>query len=327
MLRGRVTRINGATARPENVPPDARWVLRGDRGVTWARELPEDEIVVAGDWWPADYDGTPLLSMAVGTATELGLGVGDTVTINILGRNVTGRIANLRNVRWDTLRMNFIFIFSPGLLESAPQTHLATVHADPALETGIERAVAAAFPGITAIRVRDVLDTVASFLERLGIAIRLTAGVAIAAGALVLAGAVAAGHRRRVYDSVVLKVLGATRKRIVGSLLLELRFAGASHGDRGRRRRHRRGLGGGDGSDGVFVRFRSRGGRGHDGDFRLHRLVAGIFRHLESARPSGRAASQKRIGASPAEFMLRERAGAVDFAETRTHIGGVATVQ
>ena len=226
MLRGRVTRINGATARPENVPPDARWVLRGDRGVTWARELPEDEIVVAGDWWPADYDGTPLLSMAVGTATELGLGVGDTVTINILGRNVTGRIANLRNVRWDTLRMNFIFIFSPGLLESAPQTHLATVHADPALETGIERAVAAAFPGITAIRVRDVLDTVASFLERLGIAIRLTAGVAITAGALVLAGAVAAGHRRRVYDSVVLKVLGATRKRIVGSLLLEYGLLG-----------------------------------------------------------------------------------------------------
>ena len=226
MLRGRVTRINGATARQEDVPPDARWILRGDRGVTWARELPEDEIVVAGDWWSADYKGPPLLSMAAGTATQLGLGIGDTVTVNILGRNITGRIANLRNVRWDTLRMNFIFIFSPGLLESAPQTHLATVHADPARETEIERAVAAAFPGVTAIRVRDVLDTVAGFLERLGLAIRLTAGVAIAAGALVLAGAVAAGHRRRVYDSVVLKVLGATRRRIVGSLLLEYGLLG-----------------------------------------------------------------------------------------------------
>ena len=226
MLRGRVTRLNGAPADADNVAENGRWILRGDRGVTWARGLPEGEQLVAGTWWPDDYKGEQLVSLSANAAASLGLGIGDTVSINILGRNITGKIANLRDVRWGTLRMNFLFIFSPGLLEGAPQTHLATVHADPAREAAIETAVAAAFPNVTTIRVRDVLETVNGFLGKLGLAIRLTAGIAIVAGTLVLAGAVAAGHRRRVYDSVVLKVLGATRRRIMGTLLLEYGLLG-----------------------------------------------------------------------------------------------------
>lgn len=226
MLRGRVTRLNGETAKSENVAENGRWILRGDRGVTWARALPDGETLVAGDWWPADYKGPQLVSLSANSAASLGLGIGDTITINILGRNITATVANLRDVRWGTLRMNFLFMFSPGLLENAPQTHLATVHADPAREEAIETAVAAAFPGVTTIRVRDVLDTVNGFLGKLGLAIRMTAGIAIVAGTLVLAGAVAAGHRRRVYDSVVLKVLGATRRRIMGTLLLEYGLLG-----------------------------------------------------------------------------------------------------
>ena len=226
MLRGRVTRLNGEAAKAENVAESGRWILLGDRGVTWARDLPDGETVVAGEWWPTDYSGKPLVSMPVRNAAALGLGIGDSVTLNILGRNITGEIANLRDVRWGSLRMNFLFIFSPGPLDDAPQTHLATVHADPALETAIERAVTDKFPNVTTIRVRDVLETVNAFLGRLGLAIRLTAGVAIVAGTLVLAGAIAAGHRRRVYDSVVLKVLGAARKRIIGTLLLEYGLLG-----------------------------------------------------------------------------------------------------
>ena len=226
MLRGRVTRLNGAAARPEDVHPEGRWILRGDRGVTWSRELPPDETVVAGQWWPADYGGPPLVSMSANSAAGLGLGIGDTITVNILGRNITARIASLRRVQWQTLRMNFLFIFSPGVLEGAPQTHLATIRADPVHERAIERAVADAFPNVTAIRVRDVLDTVNAFVARLGAAVRATAAVAIAAGVLVLAGTVAAAHRRRMYDSVILKVLGATRARIMGVLLLEYGLLG-----------------------------------------------------------------------------------------------------
>jgi len=226
MLRGRVTRLNGETIKPENVAENGRWILHGDRGVTWARELPEDETLVAGDWWPADYNGPQLVSLSARSAAALGLRIGDTITINILGRNITGKVANLRDVRWGTLRMNFLFMFSPGELAGAPQTHLATVHADPEGEEKIETAVAAAFPNVTTIRVRDVLEAVNGFLGKLGLAIQMTAGIAIIAGTLVLAGAVAAGHRRRVYDSVVLKVLGATRGRITGILLLEYGLLG-----------------------------------------------------------------------------------------------------
>ncbi len=228
MLRGRITRVAGKPANSFDTSLEHLWVLRGDRGVTWSRELPEGERLVAGEWWPADYKGEQLISLSAGVAKNLGVGIGDTMTVNILGRNITGRIASLRDVQWGTLRMNFVFIFSPGLLENAPQTHLATVHVDPALEEGIERAVADKFPNVTTIRVRDVLDTVNGFLGRLGLAIRLTAGVAIVAGTLVLAGAIAAGHRRRVYDSVVLKVLGATRRKIIGTLVLEYGLLGLS---------------------------------------------------------------------------------------------------
>jgi putative ABC transport system permease protein len=226
MLRGRVSRVKDIPAADYQAAEGGRWVLRGDRGVTWAREMPEDETLIAGKWWPADYAGEQLVSLSAREAENLGVGIGDTITVNILGRNVTGRIANLRDVQWGSLRMNFVFIFSPGLLENAPQTHLATVHADPAREAAIERAVAAQFPNVTTIRVRDVLDTVNEFLGKLGTAIRMTAAVAILAGTLVLAGAIAAGHRRRVYESVVLKVLGATRRRIVGTLLLEYGLLG-----------------------------------------------------------------------------------------------------
>lgn len=226
MLRGRVTRIKDISAEGYPVAEGGGWVLRGDRGITWAREKPDGEVIAAGDWWPADYAGEQLISLSANEAKNLNVGIGDTITLNILGRNITGRISNLRDVQWGSLRMNFIFILSPGVLVNAPQTHLATVHADPALETGIERAVAAAFPNVTTIRVRDVLDTVNGFLGQLGTAIRMTAGIAILAGTLVLAGAIAAGHRRRVYDSVVLKVLGATRRRIIGTLLLEYGLLG-----------------------------------------------------------------------------------------------------
>lgn len=221
MLRGRITRIKGNPVKVLDYPENSRWLLRGDRGMTWATSMPKGEKLIAGKWWAGDHSGPPLVSLAANAAEALNLSLGDTITTNILGRNITATIASLRDVQWRSLRMNFIFIYSPGLLENAPQTHLATVHADPARELVIEEIVGDKFPNVTAIRVQDVLETVNEFVSSLGLAIRLTAGVAIVAGTLVLAGAIMSGHRRRVYDSVVLKVLGATRKKIIATLLLE----------------------------------------------------------------------------------------------------------
>jgi putative ABC transport system permease protein len=226
MLRGRITAVNGRGPDEIEVPPDIAWVFQGDRGLTWAARPPEGAEIVAGRWWPADYGGAPLVSLDAAVGEALGLAPGDRLGINVLGREVEVEIANLRVVEWSRLGINFVMIFSPGLLESAPQSHIATVKADGAAADALERAVVDTLPNVSAIRVKEALGAVADLLRRIAAAVRVIAGVALAAGILVLAGAVAAGHRRRVYDAVVLKVLGATRPVVARAFLLEYGLLG-----------------------------------------------------------------------------------------------------
>ncbi|MDE0176132.1 MAG: FtsX-like permease family protein [Defluviicoccus sp.] len=228
MLRGRIVGIAGKPASEAAVDPSERWLLRGDRGITWSAAPSVDMELVEGRWWPADYAGPPLISLSRDAALGLGIGVGDTLTVDVLGRAITGTIANLREVRWRTLRINFVMVFSPGALEDAPQTHLATLKAPDEALAGIEAAVTDRFPNVTAIRVGEVLGLVREVLDRIAATVRVAAGVTLVAGILVLAGAAAAGHRRRVYDSVVLKVLGATRRRVLVAYAIEYGLLGAA---------------------------------------------------------------------------------------------------
>lgn len=226
MLRGRVTAVNGVPADKAKVAKDVAWVLRNDRGLTWARAAPVGTRLTAGSWWAEDHAGPPLVSLAADIAEGFGVGVGDSLTVDILGRRITARISSLRDVAWGTLRMNFVLVFSPGVIEEAPQTHIATVHADRGAEVRVERAVAKRFPNITSIRVRDVLQTAGEILGRIAVAVRATAAITVLAGALVLGGAIAAGHRRRVYDAVVFKVLGARRRDVAAAYLMEYGLLG-----------------------------------------------------------------------------------------------------
>ncbi len=230
ILRGRITAINGTPVARARILPRARWMVRGDRGLTWSRTPPDGTRIIAGKWWLSDYSGKPLVSLSSDAATGFGIGVGDTLTVNILGRKVTATVANLRHICWRSLRLNFVLVFSPGVIEAAPQTQLATVRGKPGSITAIERAVTNRFANISAIRVRDVLKSVGAFLDAIAGAIRFAAGVTLLAGALVLAGAVASGHRRRVYDSVVLKVLGATRRDVLAAYLTEYGLLGLATG-------------------------------------------------------------------------------------------------
>ncbi len=226
MLRGRIAQVNGKSSRELDIPPEIEWVFRGDRGLTWTREPPEDTELTAGEWWPADYSGKPLVSLDDNVGRLLGIGPGDTMTINLLGRNIEVTIANLRVIDWSRMTINFVMVFSPGILEAAPQTQIATVKVSAEQEDQVERAVTGNFANISAIRVRDALTAVGELIGNVGIAVRAVAGVALFAGILVLAGAVAAGHHRRIYDAVILKVLGATRGRIVQAFLIEYGLMG-----------------------------------------------------------------------------------------------------
>ena len=226
MLRGRISAVNGTPPEAMEIPEDIAWIFRGDRGLTWSRTPSEGTRILEGSWWPADYDGPPLVSLDAEVGTKLGLHPGDRLTINILGRDVEVEIANLREIRWSDLTINFVMIFSPGLLERAPQSHIATVHLDPAGEDALEGRVIDAFPNVSAIRVKEALASFAEILDNIAVALSATAGVTLIAGILVLAGAVAAGRQRRIYDAVVLKVLGATRARVAGAFLLEYGLIG-----------------------------------------------------------------------------------------------------
>ncbi len=228
MLRGSIVEIDGVPADRFDPKAEGAWALRGDRGITWQEDAPEDLELVAGQWWPADYDGPPLVSMESEVATGLGLEPGDTIAVNVLGRVIEAEVANLRIVDWERLDINFVMIFTPNALAGAPAMHIATAEMDAAQEVALQRAVTDRFPNVSAIRVKDAIDAVARIMEGLGSAISLAAAVTLAASLFVLAAAIAAQTHRRRYDAVVLKVLGATRRDIAKSFIIEYGLLGVA---------------------------------------------------------------------------------------------------
>ncbi|MFO0154448.1 MAG: ABC transporter permease [Alphaproteobacteria bacterium] len=229
-LRARIVAVNGVPAEQVNATPETAWALRGDRGLTYSATPPEGAKLVAGAWWPPDYSGPPLVSFDAQLARGWGVGVGDTITVNVLGRDITLKIASLREIAWRGLGINYVLVASPGLLSAAPHTHIATMRNDVAQEATLLRLLTDRFPNVSGIRVRDALDQVVGLLEKIGFALSAVAGITLLAGLLVLAGAVAAGQRRRIRDAVVLKTIGATRGQIRASFLVEFGLLGLTAG-------------------------------------------------------------------------------------------------
>ena len=231
MLRGRVVKIRGVPIEDANINPNVRWIMNGDRGVTYAREKPKNVSIVEGpEWWPADYQGPELVSFDAELARQLGLKIGDMITVNVLGRDLDAQIYNLRDVDFRTGGINFFMIWSPGALAAAPHTFLATVRMQTAREEALFTAVSNGFPNITVIRVKEALAQVATMLQALATGVSTASLLTIFAGILVLAGAIAAGHRARLYEAVVLKVLGATRGRLAAVYAIEYGLLGTLAG-------------------------------------------------------------------------------------------------
>lgn len=227
MLRGIITQINGLPAA--EVAGD-HWVLEGDRGITYATEPPRRTRLTRGNWWPPDHAGPPQVSFAAEEAAEMGLDIGDSITVNILGRDITATITSLREVDFSTAGMGFVMAMNPAALAGAPHTFIATVYADPGAESAILRDVTDRFPNVTAIRVRDVVDRVSTLLSGLASATAWGASAALLTGFLVLVGAAAADQRGRIYEAAILKTIGATRGRILFSLALRALILGAAAG-------------------------------------------------------------------------------------------------
>ena len=227
MARGRIVALGGVPASEIDAPASEEWILRGDRGLTWMASPPEGNSIVKGEWWPEGYDGPLLTSMDDEAMVAFGLDLGDTVTINIAGREMVATITNSREINWESFGLNFAFILSPGAIANAPHNLIATVRtSDPVVEAAVDRSIAAAMPNISSISVREAVGAARRVLEIVSTAIQITAGITLLAGFAVLAGTVAAGEARRIHASTILKVLGATRRVILASYILEYALLG-----------------------------------------------------------------------------------------------------
>lgn len=224
MLRGRIVALNDTPAEQVKPSADAAWVLQSDRGISFGNEVPEGSSLVEGQWW-GDGETEALVSFEKKLAAGLGLKLGDAVTVNVLGREITARISNLRDVKWERLGINFVMVFSPATFAGAPHTVLATLTypegAGSAEEVALLKEMARAYPAVTTIRVKEALEQANKMVADLSFGIRIASLVTLLTSVLVLAGALAAGHQHRVYDAVVLKTLGATRARLIGAYGLE----------------------------------------------------------------------------------------------------------
>ena len=220
-LRGTIIAYGATRVADLAELPDGAWFLRGERGVTYAETLPEGSELVAGQWWAADYAGPPLVSLDAEAAAVMGVGVGDRLTISVLGREIETRIASLRKVNWETMGFNYILVFSPHTLRAAPHTFAATISMDDADQGPLSRALLSAFPSISIIAVGEVLGQVTALLGQMSSAILSAASITILAGIAVLVGAIAASRQSRSYDSVIMKTLGATRRQILAAQMIE----------------------------------------------------------------------------------------------------------
>lgn len=227
MMRGVVARINGEDAVKV---AGNHWVVRGDRGITYADALPAGTKVVAGQWWPEGYDGPPQISFAAEEAEEMGLKLGDRITVNVLGRDIEAEITSLREVDFSSGGMGFVLTLNKAAVAGAPHSHIATVYAGAEAEADILRDLAKAFPNVTAIGVKAAIGRVTEALTAIAQATTLAAMATLVTGFVVLIGAAAAGERARVYEAAVLKVIGAERGRILVSFALRSVLMGAAAG-------------------------------------------------------------------------------------------------
>ena len=302
VMRGRVVRIKGVPVDQTGIE---HWTLRRDRGLSYAARVPAGSEIVAGAWWPEDYAGPPLVSIEDDVAEAYGVGIGDNLGFNVLGRVIEAEIASLRaEIDWSQGRIDFVFLFSPGVLEAAPHTLAAAVDVPAAGEPVLLDRMAEALPNVTPITIREVVARVGEVLAKIRLAVGVVGGVTLLSGILVLAGAVAAARRRHLYEFGGAQGAGRAARGSAAYLPDRVSRSRRHGGARGRRSRHARrrrdrGLGHASAVD-LRARGRAAGPDRRAGDHLGRRLL----RDLAPARSAGRRPSCAR----PERFTsVRER--------------------
>lgn len=237
VVRGRLAAINGAAVTRELIEarkaaaPDTAWYFTREYVLTFAAESPPGSAITRGRWWTAaDADRRPRVSLEEEAAKHLGVSVGGTLAFDVQGVTVEAEVMSLRRVDWQSFTTNFFAILSPGALDGAPVTYVATARVPASAEAEVQDHVVAAFPNVTVIPVRAVLERVATVLAQIGFAVRLIALFSIAAGVTVMVSTLAATRYQRLYETAILKSLGATRGAVARAFAVEYACLGAAAG-------------------------------------------------------------------------------------------------
>ncbi len=220
-LRGTIVEYGGQRVSELEQIPEGAWVLQGDRGITYSDIVPEGSELVSGEWWGENYDGPPLVSIDLDVAEILGIDVGDSLTIGLLGVEIKTRVASLRKVNWRNFGFNYVLVFPPNMFAKIPHNVAATIQVKQENEAQLLGNVPKNFPSISMVRVKEIAGQITVLLDQMATAIASAASIAILSGIAVLVGAIAASRQSRTYDSVILKLLGATRRQVLASQAIE----------------------------------------------------------------------------------------------------------
>jgi len=232
MIRGRTVEVNGIPAEAWEETHRSQGGdgprLQSSRNLTWASDLPDDNSLVAGDWWRPE-DTRAMVSLEDDYAEDLGLKIGDVLTFDIAGQRLTAEVTNLRQLDWESMRPNFFIIFSPGALENFPATYMTSFYLEPEKKRFLNELLSA-YPTITVIEVDALIAQIKSIIDRVTQAVELVLGLVLASGCLVLVASIQASKDGRMSEHALVRTLGGSRKLITGSLAIEFATLGLFSG-------------------------------------------------------------------------------------------------
>jgi putative ABC transport system permease protein len=224
LVRARISMVNGKPAAEVPVPTErGRRELSDELNLTWSADVPAANEVVSGKWW--EGRGEPELSLEEDLRVAMGLNLGDELTFEIGGESLTARLANTRLVHWDSFRPNFFFVLSPGAIESYAQTYLTSLHVGADQRT-LTVDLIRRFPGVSVIDVGAIMEQVRSSMDRAALAVQYVFLFTLVAGVMVLLAAIQATRDERMFESAVLRTLGARRSVVLQGVAAEFTALG-----------------------------------------------------------------------------------------------------
>jgi len=228
LIRARMTAIDGVPVAERVYPsPRAEGFINREANLSWAEAPAPDNRVVAGRWWPTRDDAE--VSVEVDFARDLDISLGDRLEFDVAGERLEARVTSLREVQWDSFNPNFFMVFPPGLLEGLPLTYIASIHVDRARRGDVLELVRE-YPSVTVIDLEAAIAQVRDVMDQASLAVQYVFLFALGAGVLVMLAVIQATREERLYESAMLRTLGARRRVVLAGVAVEFAALGMISG-------------------------------------------------------------------------------------------------